>query len=57
MFVYAELYFTQHDLWYTYDCVNPECAFKKRTWQSKDKMKDIAKKLYKYKFETEFKEK
>ena len=53
----AELYFTQHDLWYTYDCVNTECSFKKRTWQSKDKMKDIVKKQYKYKFGTEFKEK
>ena len=53
----AELYFTQHDLWYTYDCVNPECSFKKRTWQSEDKMKDIAEKQYKYKLETEFYEK
>lgn len=53
----AELYFTQHNLWYTYDCVNPECSFKKRTWQSEDKMKDIAKKQYKYKLETEFFEK
>lgn len=53
----AELYFTQHDLWYTYDCINPKCSFKKRTWQSNDKMKNIAKKQYKYELETEFYEK
>lgn len=53
----AELYFTRHDLWYTYDCVNQGCSFIKRTWQSKDKMKDIAKKQYKYKVEMEFYEK
>lgn len=50
----AELYFTRHHLWYTYDCVNPECSFIKRTWQSKDKMRDIAKKLYKFKLKFEF---
>ena len=53
----AELYFTRHDLWYTYDCVNPECSFIKRTWQSEEKMKDIAEKQYKFKLETEFYEK
>ena len=50
----AELYFTRHDLWYTYDCVNPECGFVKRTWKSRDKMRDIAKKQYKFNLETEF---
>lgn len=52
----AELYYTRHDLWYTYDCVNPDCSFVKRTLQSRDKMKDISLKQYKYKLELEFKE-
>lgn len=51
----AELYYSPHDLWYAYECVN--CSFKKRTWKSRDKMMDIAKKLYKYKLECEFNEK
>lgn len=50
----AELYFTQHDLWYTYGCVDPNCTFVKRTWQSRDKMGDIAKKQYTFNLETEF---
>lgn len=51
----AELYYSEHDLWHEYECVN--CSFKKRTWKSRDKMIDIAKKLYKYKLECEFNEK
>ena len=44
----AELYFQKHDLWYSYDCANPNCSFIKRTWESKDKMRLKAKMLYKY---------
>ena len=40
----AELYSTRHDLWYTHSCVNPDCSFIKRTWQSTNKMRNIAKK-------------
>ena len=50
----AELYFTQHNLWYSHSCVNPDCSFIKRTWQSTDKMRNIAKKQFKFKLETEF---
>ncbi len=53
----AELYSTRHDLWYTHSCVNQDCFFIKRTWQSTDKMKNIAKKQFKFKLETEFFEK
>ena len=53
----AGLYFQEHDLYYSYDCVNPECSFIKRTWESKNKMRDIAKKQYKYSVESKFLEK
>lgn len=44
----AELYYQEHDLWYSYDCVNPKCSFIKKTWESNDKMRSKAKMLYNY---------
>lgn len=53
----AGLYFQRHGLWYSYDCVNPKFSFIKRTWESNNKMRDIAKKQYTYSFESKFLEK
>lgn len=44
----AGLHFHKHDLYYSYKCVNPECKFIKRTWESNSKMRDIAKKQFQH---------
>lgn len=44
----TELYFLEHDLWYSYDCTNPSCSFIKRTWESNDKMRTKIKMIYKH---------
>ena len=44
----TELYFLEHDLWYSYDCANPSCFFIKRTWESNDKMRTKIKMIYKH---------
>jgi len=43
--------YNRHYLWYTWNCVDPTCNFKKRTWNSRAKMENATEKLAKREFE------